>query len=548
MSESVIAALIGLVGSLAASVIGAYVTLRIHNSQSEAARDAARDPALAAAPPQRRNPLVLPFTAVSLVLVALFAIFLVQTVNRGAGGAGTPTPTPPSATAEAVISPATLTPAPPAAATVSTPPAPATAATAPARPPTETAVPAEPTAPPSDTPLPEVTATAAQGTYGVGQPATLAPGVTLVINQMQVGNGQLIWQGTLRNDATTPYTFTLDVADAHFDTNAGPLGSRPGIDQGSNLPRDPVAPGARATLSFYQRYDHLPAGLATVDLVIDKVSGAGPFTFRRAVSLGTPVPGTPTPGLAGQALAVSPGVSLAMTQLQVGNGQLAWQGTLRNDSSTPFNFRLDPADVQFLDATGQPLNGGQLVQGSWPQGDVAPGERAEISLYQRYDSLPGSIPYVDLEIGSLSGYGPFVFRRPLSSAPTPEPGAPTPTPAVYQPGDKAALAPNVTLTITRAQVSNGQVSWQGTLRNDGSTPFNFRLDAADVQVQDAGGQAPNGQVQGNWPDGDVAAHADAQVSFYANYQQAGPNGAYVQLTLANISGYGPFVFRAPAGP
>ena len=46
----------------------------------------------------------------------------------------------------------------------------------------------------------------------------------------------------------------------------------------------------------------------------------------------------------------------------------------------------------------------------------------------------------------------------------------------------------------------------------------------------------------------MAAHSTATVSVYANFAQPGPSGAYVDLLMANISGYGPFIIRHPLAP
>ena len=100
----------------------------------------------------------------------------------------------------------------------------------------------------------------------------------------------------------------------------------------------------------------MPATLQVVDLVLDNVSGAGPFTFRRTLTLGTRAATTPSPVGLGQPMTLSPGVALVFTQMAVERGTLTWQGTLRNDSSSIFNFRLSNADVHFQDNAGQPLN------------------------------------------------------------------------------------------------------------------------------------------------------------------------------------------------
>src|SRR5439155_5733398 len=120
----------------------------------------------------------------------------------------------------------------------------------------------------------------------------------------------------------------------------------------------------------------------------------------------------------------------------------------------------------FADSAGQTLGSGE-AQGHWPDGDVAPGASVEVSFEGYYSGLPAGVAYIELTIDNLSGYGPLVFRRPLSLGP-----GPAATPAVYQQGERAVLTPGVYLVISQIQVKNGQATWQGTFHNETNGPFN----------------------------------------------------------------------------
>ena len=61
---------------------------------------------------------------------------------------------------------------------------------------------------------------------------------------------------------------------------------------------------------------------------------------------------------------------------------MTWQGTVHNDTTTPFNFRLSRDALHVLDATGQPPSNSQ-VQGNWPDGDIPPqstSNRSKVSI------------------------------------------------------------------------------------------------------------------------------------------------------------------------
>jgi hypothetical protein len=227
-----------------------------------------------------------------------------------------------------------------------------------------------------------------------------------------------------------------------------------------------------------------------------------------------------------------------INQMQVQNGGMNWRGTFHNGGASVFNFRLSRNDVHFTDSTGQQVGNGS-AQGSWPDGDVAPGAGVEVSFFASYSALPSGLQYVDLTIDSLSGYGPFAFRRLLSLGPGPDA-----TPGIYQQGDHAVLTTGVYLVISQMQIQNNYATWQGTIHNGTNSPFNFRLERSAVHFQDSNGQPLNsGQAQGNWPDGDVPPQGTAQVTFSTNVGTAAPGVTYLDLVIDNISGSGPFVFR-----
>ena len=95
-----------------------------------------------------------------------------------------------------------------------------------------------------------------------------------------------------------------------------------------------------------------------------------------------------------------------------------------------------------------------------------------MSVYSHYATLAPAIQYIDFVIDNVSGFGPFVFRRALSIAPTPAPGAgPSPTPAVIPQGQAVLIAPGVSLTFSQVEAQNGSVSWQGLFRNDSNAHF-----------------------------------------------------------------------------
>src|SRR5689334_22263198 len=198
MSETLLAALIGLAGSIIAAAIGAYVTLRIHASQTAAARPVEERAT------RTRNALAIPFTAVSVLLAVMFAVFLLQELRPGAAPpTATPVLTQVALGASPTILPtATLLVATPSPVPSARPPS-ATAEAAgftPTLPPTAPA--ASPTAPPvavsptgAATATPAAGPTTEPGVYGSGQRAELAPGVYLTIRQMTVANGSFNWQG-----------------------------------------------------------------------------------------------------------------------------------------------------------------------------------------------------------------------------------------------------------------------------------------------------------------------------------------------------------------
>lgn len=354
---------------------------------------------------------------------------------------------------------------------------------------------------------------------------------------MQVQNGGLTWRGTVRNDSESPFSFQVNRNDLHFQDNTGqPVGN--GSGQG-NWPTTPLAAHTSAEVTFVGNYSSLPAVLQFIDLVVDNLAGQGPFTFRRTLTQGTPAAGTPVPSQQGQQVVLSPGVYLVISQMQVANGGMNWRGTFHNGGASEFNFRLARDDVHFTDSTGQSVGNG-LAQGSWPDGDVAPGTSAEVSFFASYSVLPAGLQYVDLTIDSLSGYGPFAFRRLLSLGP-----GSAATPAVYKQGDHAVLTAGVYLVISQMQVQNSYATWQGTIHNGTNSPFNFRLERNAVHFQDSTGQPLNSQAQGNWPDGDVPPQGTAEITFSISLGTSAPSITYLDLVIDNISGNGPLVFRRP---
>jgi hypothetical protein len=535
MPDNVLAALIGLAGSITASLIGGLITLHIHNSQlkqsslSQNSEPPVREPGTAVSTPRRPLNLAIPFTAISLILAVLFGVFLAQTL-RGP----TPSPAPsPTQTATPATLPPSLTPEPSTAVVTGTLASPTTSGTPGSSGvnPDETA-----SAQPATAAIPASTATPAQGVYGPGVRVQLTPGVFLTISQMQVQNGSLNWHGTVRNDSDSPFSFELNRNGLHFQDDTGqPVGN--GSAQG-NWPTDPLAAHTSADVTFDGSYSKLPSTLQFIDLVIDNLAGQGPYTFRRTLTLGTRASETAVPSQQGQQVLLSPGIYLVISQMPVQNGSLDWRGTFRNGSAGFFNFRLSRDEVHFTDSTGQPVGNGS-AQGSWPDGDIAPGASAEVTFFASYSDLPAGLQYIDLTIDSLSGYGPFAFRRLLSLGPGPEA-----MPTVYQQGDHAVLTTGVYLVISQMQIQNGYATWQGTIHNGTNSPFNFRLERNAVHFQGSNGQPLNSQqAQGNWPDGDVPPQGTAKVTFTTYVGTPAPGITYLDLVIDDISGSGPFLFR-----
>src|SRR5690242_3067945 len=138
---------------------------------------------------------------------------------------------------------------------------------------------------------------------------------------MTVANGSFNWQGTLQNTSDSPITLALDEAALHFqDSTGGPVEGQ----VQDTWPNEAVPPRGQAAVTFRGYYDALPAGLRYVDLVIDSVGGHGPFTFRRALTLGTAAVGTPAVYEPGARIPLGPSVYLIITKMTMTNGRIDW--------------------------------------------------------------------------------------------------------------------------------------------------------------------------------------------------------------------------------
>lgn len=171
--------------------------------------------------------------------------------------------------------------------------------------------------------------------------------------------------------------------------------------------------GKTYTMQYFQRavFELHPENQPPNDVLLSLL---GTFYYSQRHPVGTPVPPPPGPKIyqLGERAEIKPGITVTFTEAKVNGDNVEWRGSIRNDTDGVFNLRAPDDTSSVKDDTGKIYTTRSYV--NIPNGDIPARTSKDlyVSMYLG-GKLSPTLKYLDLYIDTISGFGPFVWRRTL---------------------------------------------------------------------------------------------------------------------------------------
>ncbi len=191
---------------------------------------------------------------------------------------------------------------------------------------------------------------------------------------------------------------------------------------------------------------------------------------------------------------------------------------------------------------GLPLSG-EFTEKSELNGQSYTVQYFERAVFELHPENAGTQYEVLLsQLGTFQGKSKYPNGFPGAGAPPP------PTSGNYQIGQSAQIKPGVTIVFRGVEVDvvGKNTTWRGTVLNGTTSTFKFQASADATSMRDSAGRSFG--LNYMLPhEADIPAQGNVDIRIGAGTGNE-PVSQYVELTMTNIAGAGPFTWRSPVPP